>query len=226
MAPACGKEIGCQERRLMFKQVIVWQRLNSSFRKGLCLILLLLLSSNLQSAQGSSAPTLRYRSPSIRSFHSLEQQPTGPKITAQNASVGVLAPGQPIERELSAGQEHSYRLTLDNGQYACLIVEQQGIDVVVQVLDESGKQIAEIDSDPRLQGSEKVEILAGAAGTYILNLKAKQNTASPGRYEVRVTELRVATNSDRSLDEARKLMAESNRLLGSNKTADARRPIE
>ena len=207
----------------MFKQIIVWLRLNSSTLKSLCVTLLLSLSFNLQGAHGSSAQTLSYRSPSI---HSLEQQPPPSKITAQELAGSTLAPGQPVEREISGGQKHSYQLKLVNGQYACLIVEQQGIDVVVQLLGDDGKQIAEFDSDPRIQGSEKVEIVAEAARTYTLDVKAKQNTASPGRYEIRVTELRVATDRDRSLDEARKLTIESNRLLGGNKTEDARRVAE
>src|SRR6476661_8192800 len=42
-------------------------------------------------------------------------------------------PQQTIERQLSRGEEHRYQLSLDAGECARVVVEQQGIDVVVSV---------------------------------------------------------------------------------------------
>src|SRR5262245_3929002 len=39
-----------------------------------------------------------------------------------------LEPGKPVERELSGGQSHSYKITLVPGQYLRIEVEQRGID--------------------------------------------------------------------------------------------------
>jgi hypothetical protein len=44
-----------------------------------------------------------------------------------------LEQGNPIERELSGGQSHSYQMTLAAGQYVKLVVDQRGIDVVVKL---------------------------------------------------------------------------------------------
>ena len=61
---------------------------------------------------------------------------------AQNGQdAAILARGTVVERELSGGQEHEYRLALAAGEYAKVIVEQRGIDVVVQV-PRSGRQVA------------------------------------------------------------------------------------
>jgi hypothetical protein len=46
--------------------------------------------------------------------------------------------GKPIEREISGGQKHAYRLDLSAGQYAKLSVEQRGIDVVVRLFGHLG----------------------------------------------------------------------------------------
>src|SRR5262249_42228438 len=42
-----------------------------------------------------------------------------------------LEPGKPIERELSGGQTHSYKITMISGQYLQVVVAQRGIDVAV-----------------------------------------------------------------------------------------------
>src|SRR5262245_49859757 len=39
-----------------------------------------------------------------------------------------LGPGEPVERELSGGQSHSYKITTVSGQYLHIEVEQRGID--------------------------------------------------------------------------------------------------
>ena len=66
--------------------------------------------------------------------------------------VRPLEPGTPIERELAGGQSHSYQLTLTADQYLLVVVEQRGIDVVVQLLGPDDKQIMEFDSEIRDYG--------------------------------------------------------------------------
>jgi hypothetical protein len=50
--------------------------------------------------------------------------------TQRGSDVRWLEEGKPIERELSGGESHSYRLNVTTGQYARVVVEQKGIDVV------------------------------------------------------------------------------------------------
>src|SRR5262245_22035602 len=38
-----------------------------------------------------------------------------------------LEPGKPIEREISGGQSHSYKITMTPGQYLHVVVAQRGI---------------------------------------------------------------------------------------------------
>ena len=74
-----------------------------------------------------------------------------------------------------------------------VIVEQRGIDVVVGLLGPDAKQIMEFDSEIRSQGQETVWQVAEVAGSYRLNVKAKHKGAPAGGYEIRVAELRAAT---------------------------------
>src|SRR5262249_25746577 len=121
---------------------------------------------------------------------SVEQQ--APQETgAQKAQeVEALEPGMPIERELSAGETHAYQITLAEGDFLNVLVEQRGIDVSVMVFGPDGKQISEIDSEPRKQGEETVSQVAEVVGGYRLSIQATQRVAPAGRYQVRVMELR------------------------------------
>lgn len=116
-----------------------------------------------------------------------------------------LEPGKPIERELAAGASHSYQFALGAGQCAKLVVDQRGIDVVVRLLRPDGKHIVEFDSESRLQGRETASLVADAAGNYRLTVSAKLKVAPSGSYEIRIEEIRAATNDDRALQEAREL---------------------
>jgi CHAT domain-containing protein/Tfp pilus assembly protein PilF len=119
-----------------------------------------------------------------------------------------IEPGKPIERELTGGQSHSYQMTLAAGQYVRLAVDQRGIDVVAQLFGLDGKQIAESDKEIRLRGVETVSWVAEVAGSYRLDLLARYKNSAAGQYEIRVDELRVATDDDRTLHEALELNTE------------------
>src|SRR5262249_15259831 len=67
-----------------------------------------------------------------------------------------LEPGKPIERELSGGQSHSYKITMISGQYLQVVVAQRGIDVALVLFAPDGKKISEVDSEHLVEGSETV----------------------------------------------------------------------
>ena len=109
----------------------------------------------------------------------------------------VLGAGKTVERQLQGGQGHLYSLTLAAGEYAGVTVEQRGIDVVVDAGSADGKVIAEFDSESRKQGREQVGLVADSPVTYYLRIKAKYPKDPPAGYEVRVTDVRPATELDR-----------------------------
>ena len=84
-----------------------------------------------------------------------------------------------------------------------------------------GKQIVEFDSESRLQGQEEVSLVAEAAGAFQLIVRPKLNGAPSGSYEIRVEELRVATETDRALHDARKQFEEALKLQRAGKYGDA-----
>jgi tetratricopeptide (TPR) repeat protein len=162
--------------------------------------------------------------PSPRLF---AQSGAGPNPIVQGEKdTRPLEPGKPVERELAGGQSHDYQITLSAGQFMKVIVEQRGIDVVVGLLGPDAKPIMEFDSEIRSQGQETVWQVAEVAGSYRLNVKAKHKGAPAGGYEIRVAELRAATEKDRVLQEARNLHMESQRLYRAGKYDESRPAAE
>jgi CHAT domain-containing protein/predicted negative regulator of RcsB-dependent stress response len=99
-----------------------------------------------------------------------------------------LAPGKPIERELSGGQSHSYKITMTSGQYLRVVVDQRGIDVVVALFALDGNGVT---------GPETVSTIAEATGAYRIEVRSLEKTAASGRYEIKIEDLRVATAEDK-----------------------------
>src|SRR5262245_40135578 len=146
------------------------------------------------------------------------QEPTG---AGKGKDIQALEPGKPIRRELAGGQEHTYRIRLDANQFLKVVVEQKGIDVVAQVSGPDGKQILEFDSEGGLQGREEVSLVAEVAGDYQLVVLPTQNRASAGSYEIRIEEMRAATENDRALYEAHRLYEEAVKLRDAGKYDEA-----
>jgi CHAT domain-containing protein/lipopolysaccharide biosynthesis regulator YciM len=133
---------------------------------------------------------------------------------------------KPIERELAGEQRQGYQVTLAEGQCANVIIEQRGIDVVVQLLGTDGKLVAEVNDEIKIQGEEKIELLAETAGTYSLLIRATYPKLAAGRFEIRLTDVRNAAERDRWLYEARKQYTASRQLLSAGKYAEAVPPGE
>src|SRR5215510_10739572 len=146
------------------------------------------------------------------------QEPIG---AGKGKDIHALEPGKPIRRELAGGQEHSYQIRLNANQFLKVVVEQKGIDVVAQVSGPDGKQILEFDSESRSQGREEASLIAEAAGAFQLIVRPKQNGAPAGSYEIRIEELRAATDTDRALHDARKQFEEALKLQRAGKYDEA-----
>src|SRR5262245_22553912 len=123
-----------------------------------------------------------------------------------------LEPGKPIERELSGGQSHSYKITIISGQYLHMEVEQRGIDVAVALFTPDGKKIGEVDSERATVGSETILAIAEAAGAYRIEARSPEKTSKTGRYEIKIEELRESTAEDLRRVAAESVFREAEKL--------------
>src|SRR5262249_31887643 len=131
----------------------------------------------------------------------------------------ALEPGKAITRQLAGGASHSYQLALGAGQYARVVVDQRRINVAVSVFDPPGKNIAEVDMFP-IGDWETVSFVAEAATSYRLEVQSPDKAAPAGSYEIKVKEVRPATDQDKSATAAERLVAEGI-LLVRQATADS-----
>jgi CHAT domain-containing protein len=150
------------------------------------------------------------------------QASDGARNAAQSAQeIDPLEPGKPIERELSGGQSHSYKITMISGQYLQVVVAQRGIDVAVALFTPDGKKISEVDSERLVEGSEAVSTIAESPGVYLIEARSAEKTAKAGRYEIKVEELRAATADDKYRVAGEAIFREAERLQ--NGTLEAKR---
>ena len=146
-----------------------------------------------------------------------------PQSPQEQASAYTLVVGQPVAREMRGGEQHTYQVTLSAGQYARIVVEQKGIDVVLALLGADGKPLLEVDNNlSGTRGMEVVSLVAEVSGAYLFNVRSLQKGASAGRYEVRIEDLRTATEADRTRVAAERSYFAGAQLQG-ERTAESRR---
>jgi len=116
---------------------------------------------------------------------------------AQSKSTS-LQPGVTIENALALGQTHSFTINLEENQFLQLVVDQHGIDVIVRVFSPEGKSLGEFDSPNGNEGPENVSLVSVSAGVYRVEVTplGQMANAPAGRYEIRVVELRHATEDE------------------------------
>ena len=130
--------------------------------------------------------------------------------TAQDQTDTLIELNKPLERATAGEVTHSYKLTLTAGQYAQVVVDQRGVDTLVIVYGPSGSKLFQVDGPNEEFGLEAVSLLAEPPGTY--RIEVKSQTKPAGRYEIRLKELRPATQQDRSRIAAQKLYVDAKAL--------------
>jgi CHAT domain-containing protein len=130
------------------------------------------------------------------------------------------------ERELKGGETHSYRVALTAGQFLYALVEQKEIDVSVALFAPDGVEIGEIDSPNDQWGTEPVLLIADKRGDYRVEVKSPNSKVAPGRYEIRIMQLREATADDKNLVQAQRLFEEAQKNGNQENAAAKRASIE
>src|SRR5829696_6419188 len=143
--------------------------------------------------------------------------------TQEQGTASSISVGPPIVREMRGGEQHTYQLRLSAGQYARIAVDQKGIDVVLVLLGVDGKPLLEVDNNlSGTRGIEVVSLVADVGGTFQLNVRSLEKDASAGRYELRLDDLRTATEADRTRVAAERSYFAGAKLQG-ERTAESRR---
>jgi len=110
----------------------------------------------------------------------------------------TLQLGTPIERPLGPNGAYDFTVNLEANALIQFVVDQRDIDVIVKVFSPDGKSIGEFDSPNGADGPEHVSFVAAAAGGYRINVTPldPNDTSSGGRFEIKILELRQATEQE------------------------------
>src|SRR5262245_61334749 len=106
--------------------------------------------------------------------------------TNQSEDVRTLAPGAPVEREMSGGQRHLYQLALEADQCLKIVAEQRGADVSLTLNGPDGKPFDTVENNRGGKGVEWLLWQAQTAGNYQLEVKSRGNNAAAGVYRIEV----------------------------------------
>ncbi|HLJ25850.1 MAG TPA: CHAT domain-containing protein [Candidatus Angelobacter sp.] len=133
-------------------------------------------------------------------------------VILQDQQVTRLEQGIQLERQLKGGEAHEYQVSLLAGQFLYLAVDQEGIDVAVTLSTPDGQKITTVDSMNEDYGPEPVVAIAESSGLYRVRVAPGNKGSRPGRYRIRVLELRSPAPGDaehiaaeRSMERAREL---------------------
>ena len=121
-----------------------------------------------------------------------------------------LTPEQPIERQISGGESHTYRITLTAGQFIRVVVDQKGIDLALALAapqGEADKSAAE--ANLTRVDMESLSYEATVSGDYRLTIRALGATTLSGTYQADLQQKAAATAKDKQRITAERLLGEA-----------------
>lgn len=113
-----------------------------------------------------------------------------------------LTDGLVLERDLHGGETHVYPVDLQAGQLLRVRVQEEGIDVVVRLLDPQGAEVTGFDGLIAGHSDEDLAARVSSSGQYRVEIHSPHKEAAPGRYRLRVEGPRPAEDQDEVRSEA------------------------
>ncbi len=131
----------------------------------------------------------------------------------------MLELGKPIERQISPGQRQRYTAIVKEGQYFEVIVESSTVKFGVVLTLPTGKVRAVFDI-PMIQ-TASVHGVAEQSGKFTFEVYTASKSPE-GSYRISLTELRLSTEKEKDLQQARTLVLDGIKLNTEGKYLDAR----
>jgi len=111
----------------------------------------------------------------------------------QPGPVEELPRDRPVERELAKGERHVYRMDLEAGQFIRVLVEPPASMIEAALTAPDGRLASAYHADLR---PKPLASVTDVAGEYHIAVTPTSDGESPGRYRIRITELRPAAPPD------------------------------
>jgi CHAT domain-containing protein len=120
-----------------------------------------------------------------------------PPTSSQPAPQPVeLKLNTPIPRKLAGGHADTFTVRCTAGDFVRIIVDQQGIDVAVSILDPAGKSLVDADSPNSTLGPESASAICPATAAYTVRVSSSDAAVPPGEYVIHLDALRPPEPND------------------------------
>ena len=119
----------------------------------------------------------------------------------------ALMPDRPVESEIAGGQDKTYKISLTQGQFVRIRLDQKTLDDTLILTGPDAKWSAEMN----LTGAGEQDALAleAVAGIYELTIRGVGNPKMTGSYRLQMTTQPVAADADRKYLAAQNLVLEA-----------------
>jgi CHAT domain-containing protein/tetratricopeptide (TPR) repeat protein len=141
---------------------------------------------------------------------------------APPADPSVLRPGVPVVREIGGRESHTYKLSLESGQYVQFRIDQPGVDVAAKLVSPSGKEVPLFDDPRRLEEPDRLALVSTEKGVHRLVVGARTPEMRPGVYRLKLRELTQAGWRSGERIAAEQAYCQGRRVLVKNESEESR----
>ena len=110
-----------------------------------------------------------------------------------------LEKGKAVERALSVGEVHQYQVELAAGQLVTVQLKRFGVALVATLIPPGDQKSATLGSSYAREGEETVSFQAETSGGYRIELRTFLKPNPPGRYQIKLLEVRTASSRTEAL---------------------------
>lgn len=153
--------------------------------------------------------------PLLGLFQAALAEPIRPRLQARDQ-----------ERQIRAGESHSICFELDAGEFINIVIEQKGIDLVVELFDSTGKKVQEMDGLNNWLWEEEIAWVAEHSGIHRLVVRPFDKFTVPGAYRMRIDGPRPPRAEDSIRREALEAMAAADRAFNEGRPKDRLEHLE
>lgn len=132
---------------------------------------------------------------------------------AEQSIAARLEAGRPIENVLAGGQTQRFGVVLQKKQYASIVFEQRGVDLVITLYGPDDAKLFVTGLTERTEGQERVRFIASTSGEYRLEARTADESAPAGNYTIGIEELRQASLEDETRIAAQTAYLEAMQLI-------------
>jgi CubicO group peptidase (beta-lactamase class C family) len=114
----------------------------------------------------------------------------------------TLALKKKLQREISPGGKDVYKLNLKANQFNLVMVIQDGVDLQIKTMDQTGKELETFDSPNGRQGPEIVTLTSTLAAVYSIEVSPLSPEEPKGKYTIELlTSEPKATTPEKMIDQ-------------------------